>query len=89
MRSGGFEEVIDFRNKEIGYFTWNGHTLGTSAVGVATAGYFGWGYKGYKQEWSQIQRAKTITKGQVLDFLRNRIVSSAGLDGRGPSRPRD
>jgi hypothetical protein len=49
---GGFEEVIDFRNREIGYFRWALLDVGPSAVGVGVGSYSSIGWKGYKVNWT-------------------------------------
>jgi hypothetical protein len=49
---GGFEEVIDFRNREIGYFRWGLVDVGPSAVGVGVGSYSSIGWKGYKVNWT-------------------------------------
>eukprot|EP00931_Biecheleriopsis_adriatica_P056317 TRINITY_DN33369_c0_g1_i1.p1 TRINITY_DN33369_c0_g1~~TRINITY_DN33369_c0_g1_i1.p1 ORF type:complete len:1179 (+),score=278.54 TRINITY_DN33369_c0_g1_i1:83-3538(+) len=48
---GGSEEVVDFRNKEIGYFAGKGIVLGSTAAGGTITGYVGLGWKNSKKEW--------------------------------------
>mmetsp|Transcript_74036 Transcript_74036/g.176531 ORF Transcript_74036/g.176531 Transcript_74036/m.176531 type:complete len:1059 (+) Transcript_74036:81-3257(+) len=49
---GGVEEVIDFRNREIGQFRWGSGSFGPSVTGASLGGYAGFGWKGYKQNWT-------------------------------------
>jgi len=49
---GGFEEVIDFRNREIGYFRWGLVDVGPSLIGVGVGSYSSVGWKGYKVNWT-------------------------------------
>eukprot|EP00928_Gymnodinium_smaydae_P004584 TRINITY_DN11557_c0_g1_i1.p1 TRINITY_DN11557_c0_g1~~TRINITY_DN11557_c0_g1_i1.p1 ORF type:complete len:1136 (-),score=123.37 TRINITY_DN11557_c0_g1_i1:422-3829(-) len=48
----GLEEIIDFRNREIGQFRWGAAFYGPSATGAGLGGYAGIGWKGYKQNWT-------------------------------------
>eukprot|EP00746_Dinoflagellata_sp_MGD_P146802 gnl/MRDRNA2_/MRDRNA2_79237_c0_seq1.p1 gnl/MRDRNA2_/MRDRNA2_79237_c0~~gnl/MRDRNA2_/MRDRNA2_79237_c0_seq1.p1 ORF type:complete len:1590 (-),score=324.83 gnl/MRDRNA2_/MRDRNA2_79237_c0_seq1:309-5030(-) len=47
----GIEEVVDFRNWEIGVFHFRGVQIGMSAVGFGAGGYSGFEWKGYKLDW--------------------------------------
>ncbi|CAJ1387661.1 unnamed protein product, partial [Effrenium voratum] len=44
--AGGLEEIVDFRTREIGWFSAGGATAGTSMVGLTLGGYVGVGWKG-------------------------------------------
>jgi len=55
----GFEEVIDFENLEIGYFTWHSAQVGGSALSVGASGYMGLGWKGYKKKWNLEEATQT------------------------------
>merc|ERR550525_1344286 len=57
----GLDEVIDFRNREIGYFTWGAVQLGTSLLQAQYGGYMGLGWKGYKANWSLEEAYQTAT----------------------------
>lgn len=50
--AGGFEEVIDFWNKEIGVFTWGAAWAGMNSATAGVGGYAGVGWKGYKLDWN-------------------------------------
>jgi len=50
--AGGFEEVIDFRNREIGYFRWASLDIGASMFGASVGSYSAVGWKGYKVNWT-------------------------------------
>jgi len=49
---GGFEEVIDFRNREIGYFRWALVDVGPSVRSFGVGSYSAVGWKGYKVNWT-------------------------------------
>ncbi|CAK9092066.1 Uncharacterized protein SCF082_LOCUS43337 [Durusdinium trenchii] len=49
---GGLEEVVDFRNREIGQFRWGAGFFGPSVGGMGLGGYAGIGWKGYKENWT-------------------------------------
>jgi len=49
---GGFEEVIDFRNREIGYFRWANIDIGSSVNDIGVSSYSAVGWKGYKVNWT-------------------------------------
>jgi len=49
---GGFEEVIDFRNREIGYFRWEVIDVGPSTASLGVSSYSAVGWKGYKINWT-------------------------------------
>jgi len=59
--NGGVEEVIDFRNREIGYFTWGAMAVGSSAFGAGIGGYAGFAWKGYKEDWNLQEAYQTAT----------------------------
>lgn len=48
----GFEEVLDFRNLEIGYYRWQTVGLGSSMMSLGVGGYAGVAWKGYKHDWN-------------------------------------
>eukprot|EP00930_Biecheleria_cincta_P027422 TRINITY_DN19270_c0_g1_i1.p1 TRINITY_DN19270_c0_g1~~TRINITY_DN19270_c0_g1_i1.p1 ORF type:complete len:1283 (-),score=243.89 TRINITY_DN19270_c0_g1_i1:20-3571(-) len=49
---GGIEEVIDFRNREIATFKFRSGAAGSASVGVSAGGYMGFGWKGYKENYT-------------------------------------
>lgn len=50
---GGFEEVVDFRNMEIGYFAGAGIVIGGGAAAATVTGYTGVGWKGtMRKDWT-------------------------------------
>eukprot|EP00746_Dinoflagellata_sp_MGD_P145689 gnl/MRDRNA2_/MRDRNA2_78266_c0_seq2.p1 gnl/MRDRNA2_/MRDRNA2_78266_c0~~gnl/MRDRNA2_/MRDRNA2_78266_c0_seq2.p1 ORF type:complete len:1064 (-),score=190.00 gnl/MRDRNA2_/MRDRNA2_78266_c0_seq2:33-3224(-) len=57
--SGGLEEYVDFRNREIGWFKFNAKGFGASMATVGFGGYSGLGWKGYKQNWTLQEAIQT------------------------------
>jgi len=49
---GGIEEIVDFRNKEIGYFAGKGIVVGGTMAGATMTGYAGFGWKNSKANWT-------------------------------------
>jgi len=48
----GLEQVVDFRNREIGSFRFGALGFGSTTVGAQIGGYAGFGWKGYKENWT-------------------------------------
>jgi hypothetical protein len=56
----GLEEVVDFRNKEIGYFSGAGIGIGSSSFGISASGFVGLGWKNSRIDWS-LEEAYQVT----------------------------
>eukprot|EP00746_Dinoflagellata_sp_MGD_P139428 gnl/MRDRNA2_/MRDRNA2_72888_c1_seq1.p1 gnl/MRDRNA2_/MRDRNA2_72888_c1~~gnl/MRDRNA2_/MRDRNA2_72888_c1_seq1.p1 ORF type:complete len:647 (+),score=117.48 gnl/MRDRNA2_/MRDRNA2_72888_c1_seq1:174-1943(+) len=79
IASMGIEEVIDFRNWEIGVFNWRGMQLGTSAVGVSAGAYTGVAWKGYKLDWDLQAAYITAQWGSMSAAIPFQFASVGGI----------
>jgi len=75
--AGGIEEVVDFRNREIGYFTWGAVAVGGSLGSIGISGYTGFAWKGYKEDWNLEEAVQTATT--VAYSLSLPLPLSAGM----------
>lgn len=80
---GGFEEVIDFRNREIGYFRWGLVDAGPSALSVGFGSYSSVGWKGYKVNWTLQDAYQTA----MCTPHTGNLPSVSVLPGLGPLSP--
>jgi len=52
VMQGGIEEVVDFWNREIGYFHFGGAQFGMNILTAGIGAYAGLAWKGYKMDWT-------------------------------------
>merc|ERR1719424_384315 len=77
--SGGLEEVIDFWNKEIGWFRYGSIIIGTGNLGVGFGGYAGFAWKGYKLDWNLQESYQTALWASVNTSAKLPLIGGCGV----------